>query len=109
MMAIFLLIATNSYFMYPVALRPGFFTGYRAAYGSIVIGNFPTRIRSTAAGVTCNLARAVSFVGPVLITTVAANWTTALAMPAVAALLAGILVWTLPETRGRNLAVPSEQ
>ncbi|MDA8337070.1 MAG: MFS transporter [Peptococcaceae bacterium] len=111
MMVIFLLTATNSAVMYLLALLLGFFTGYWAGYGSIVTENFPTRIRSTAAGVTYNLARAVSFVGPVLITTVAAaaSWTTALAMPAVAALLVGILVWTLPETRGRNLAVLDEQ
>ena len=111
MMGIFLLIATNSGFMYFLALLLGFFTGYWASYGSIVTENFPTRIRSTAAGVTYNLARAVSFVGPVLITTVAvaASWTVALSMSAVAALLVGILVWTLPETKGRNLAVLDEK
>jgi len=102
MMVIFLLIVTNSYFMYLMALLLGFFTGYWASYGSIVTETFPTRTRSTAAGVTYNLARAVSFVGPVLITSVAAaaSWTTALFLPAVAALLVGILVWTLPETTG---------
>ena len=111
MMVIFLLVATNSSFMYLMALLLGFFAGYWASYGSIVTENFPTRIRSTAAGVTYNLARAVSFVGPVLITTVAAaaSWTVALAMPTVAALLVGILVWALPETRARNLTLLDEK
>ena len=111
MMVIFLAVATNSAVMYLMAILLGFFTGYWASYGSIVTENFPTRIRTTAAGVTYNLARAVSFVGPLLITSVAAaaSWTTALSLPAVGALLAGILVWTLPETRGRNLAMLDEK
>jgi len=96
MMTIFLVFVTNSAFMYLVALPLGFGTGYWAGYGS---GNFSTPLRTTVDGVTYNLVHAVSFIGPVLITTVAAaaNWTAALCLPAVAALLAGLLGWALPE------------
>ncbi len=107
MIVVFLALVTNSAYIYLIVLLLGFFTGYWASYGSIVTETFPTRIRATGAGVTYNSSRAINLVGPVIVTTVAAatNWNLALAMPAVGALLAGLLIWTLPETKGRNLSM----
>ncbi|OAT81695.1 MFS transporter [Desulfotomaculum copahuensis] len=101
MIIVFLTLITNSLFIYAIVLLLGFFTGYWASYGSIVTENFPTKIRATAAGVTYNSARAINLIGPVIITSVAAatTWSIALAMPAFFALLAGLIVWTIPETK----------
>lgn len=103
---VFLAVVTNAGYMYAIVFLLGFFTGYWASYGSIITETFPTRIRSTAAGVTYNSARAINLFGPVIVTSVAAatSWNVALAMPAAGALLAGLLIWTLPETKGRDLS-----
>ncbi|MBE3588746.1 MAG: MFS transporter [Thermoanaerobacteraceae bacterium] len=105
MIGIFLALVTNAAYVYIIVLLLGFFTGYWASYGSIVTETFPTRIRATAAGVTYNCARAINLFGPVIVSSIAAatSWNMALAMPAVAATLAGLLIWTLPETKGRDL------
>ncbi|KLU63585.1 putative niacin/nicotinamide transporter NaiP [Peptococcaceae bacterium CEB3] len=107
MILLFLTFVTNSAYIYPIVLLLGFFTGYWASYGSIVTETFPTRIRATAAGVTYNFSRAINLAGPLIIASVAAaaSWNVALAMPALGALLAGILIWTLPETKGRDLSL----
>ncbi|KLU62410.1 putative niacin/nicotinamide transporter NaiP [Peptococcaceae bacterium CEB3] len=107
MIVIFLVLVTNSAYIYAVVFLLGFFTGYWASYGSIVTETFPTRIRATAAGVTYNFSRAINLVGPFIISSVAvaAGWNLALTLPAFAALLAGLLIWTLPETKGRDLSV----
>ncbi|MCS5695715.1 MFS transporter [Desulfofundulus thermocisternus] len=106
MIGIFLALVTNAAYVYIIVLLLGFFTGYWASYGSIVTETFPTRIRATAAGVTYNCARAINLFGPVIVSSIAAatSWNMALAMPAVAATLAGLLIWTLPETKGRDLS-----
>ena len=66
---------------------------------------FPTSVRAAALGIIYNTARGVQFLAPVIIGMVAARFTfgagIALAVPF--ALLAGAMVWTLPETKGVRL------
>ena len=66
---------------------------------------FPTSVRAAALGIIYNTARGVQFLAPVIIGLVAARFTfgagIALAVPF--ALLAGAMVWTLPETKGVRL------
>lgn len=110
MIGIFLAVVTNKPVVYLIVFLLGFFTGYWASYGSIVTETFPTRIRATAAGVTYNCARAINLFGPVIVATVAAatSWNLALSLPAVCAVLAGLLIWTLPETKGREITAGEE-
>ena len=66
---------------------------------------FPTSVRAAALGIIYNTARGVQFLAPVIIGIVAARATfgagIALAVPF--ALLAGAMVWALPETKGVRL------
>jgi MFS family permease len=66
---------------------------------------FPTSVRAAALGIIYNTARGVQFLAPVVIGMVAARFTfgagIALAVPF--ALLAGAMVWALPETKGVRL------
>jgi MFS family permease len=66
---------------------------------------FPTSVRAAALGIIYNTARGVQFLAPVVIGLVAARATfgagIALAVPF--ALLAGVTVWALPETKGVRL------
>jgi MFS family permease len=66
---------------------------------------FPTEVRAAALGIIYNLSRGVQFLAPVIIAAVAARWTfgAGIALAAPFALLAGIVVWTLPETKGVRL------
>ena len=56
-------------------------------------------------GIIYNLSRGVQFLAPVIIAAVAARWTfgAGIALAAPFALLAGLVVWTLPETKGVRL------
>ena len=62
-------------------------------------------MRAAALGIIYNLSRGVQFLAPVIIAAVAARWTfgAGIALAAPFALLAGIVVWTLPETKGVRL------
>ena len=66
---------------------------------------FPTRVRGAAIGIIYNLARGVQFLAPVVITWVAAraSFGAGIALAAPFALLAGAIVWLLPETKGKRL------
>jgi len=57
-----------------------------------------------------NLARGVQFFTPVVITMIAMNYGLGggISLAAIFALLTGAWVWTLPETKGRKLAVLHE-
>jgi hypothetical protein len=53
-----------------------------------------------------NLTRGIQFLAPVVIAAVAPRWGMegGIVLAAAFAVLAGAWVWTLPETRGRDLA-----
>ena len=95
------------FLMFLVGVGTGNFSGY----GPIFTELFPTRVRNTAMGTAFNLARGVQFFTPLIITWVAAQtWlgTTGglglgISIGAFFALLTGLWVWTLPETRGTRI------
>jgi MFS family permease len=81
----------------------GLGTGTWSSYGPMFSEIFPTRVRGTALAVIMNLSRGVQFVAPVVIAAVAPVWGMGggIALAAGFAALAGLWIWTLPETRGR--------
>ncbi len=96
-------------FMFLVGVGTGNFSGYGPIFSEL----FPTRIRNTAMGTAFNLARGVQFFTPLVITWVASRpWLDAegrlgmgISIGAFFALLTGLWVWTLPETRGTRILV----
>ena len=86
-------------------LLVGFGEGNWGCIGPLLNEVFPTSVRAAALGIIYNTARGVQFLAPVIIGIVAARSTfgagIALAVPF--ALLAGAMVWTLPETKGVRL------
>lgn len=86
-------------------LLVGFGEGNWGCIGPLLNEVFPTEVRAAALGIIYNLSRGVQFLAPVIIAAVAARWTfgAGIALAAPFALLAGIVVWTLPETKGVRL------
>ena len=86
-------------------LLVGFGEGNWGCIGPLLNEVFPTSVRAAALGIIYNTARGVQFLAPVIIGLVAARFTfgagIALAVPF--ALMAGAMVWTLPETKGVRL------
>ena len=66
---------------------------------------FPTSVRAAALGIIYNLSRGVQFLAPVVIAFVAArsSFGAGIALAVPFALLAGLTVWALPETKGVRL------
>ncbi|MBI5680764.1 MAG: MFS transporter [Methanobacterium sp.] len=83
----------------------GFGTGIFGGYGPLFSELFPTKIRNTATGAAFNLARGVQFFTPIIIALIATKYSLGVGifLAAIFALLTGIWVWTLPETKGRQL------
>ncbi len=85
----------------------GIGTGTWSNFGPFFSELFPTAIRNSALGAALNLARGVQFFTPVVITAVArAGYGLAggISLACFFSLLAGLWIWTLPETLGRDLA-----
>jgi MFS family permease len=82
-------------------------TGTWSCYGPYFSEIFPTRVRGAAMSVIMNVTRGVQFVAPVVITAVAGRWglSGGVALAAGFAVLAGLWVWTLPETVGARIEV----
>jgi MFS family permease len=85
----------------------GFGTGSWSCYGPFFSELFPTRVRGAAMSAIMNVTRGVQFVAPLAIAAVAGRWGLAggVALAAGFAVLAGLWVWTLPETAGAALEV----
>jgi MFS family permease len=84
----------------------GLGSGCTAGFGALLAELFPTDIRNFAMGATYNCARGVQFFAPVLVGWVVATHglSGGLSVPLVLAMATATWVWTLPETRGRDLA-----
>ncbi len=83
----------------------GFGTGFFGGYGPIMAELFPTKIRNTAMGTAFNLARGVQFFTPVIVVIVARYYGLGggISIASLFAVLAGLWIWTFPETRGKRL------
>jgi MFS family permease len=83
----------------------GLGTGTWSCYGPFFSELFPTRVRGAAMSTIMNVTRGVQFGAPLAIAAVAGRWGLAggVALAAGFAVLAGIWVWTLPETAGAAL------
>jgi MFS family permease len=82
-------------------------TGTWSCYGPYFSELFPTRVRGAAMSIIMNVTRGVQFLAPLVITGVAGRWGLAggVALAAGFAALAGLWVWTLPETAGARIEV----
>ena len=82
-------------------------TGTWSCYGPYFSELFPTRVRGAAMSIIMNVTRGVQFVAPLIIAGVAGRWGLAggVALAACFAVLAGLWVWTLPETAGARIEV----
>jgi MFS family permease len=84
----------------------GLGSGCTAGFGALLAELFPTDIRNFTMGTVYNSARGVQFFAPFLVSYFVAGYGLAggLGVPMVLALGTATWVWTLPETRDRNLA-----
>ncbi|HEX4494418.1 MAG TPA: MFS transporter [Thermoanaerobaculia bacterium] len=82
-------------------------TGTWSGYGAYFSELFPTRVRGAAMSILMNVSRGAQFAAPLVIVGVAARWGLAggVALAAGFAALAGLWVWTLPETVGVRIEV----
>lgn len=83
----------------------GLGTGSWSCFGPFFSELFPTRVRGAAMSTIMNVTRGVQFVAPLVIAAVASRWGLGggVALAAGFAVLAGLWVWTLPETAGATL------
>jgi len=87
-------------------LLVGIGTGTWSMFGPFFSELFPTPVRNTAVGSIFNVARGIQFFTPLIITAVArwAQLAGGIALAAAFALAAGAVIWSLPETRGREIS-----
>jgi MFS family permease len=87
--------------MFLVGVGTGIFSGYGPVFSEM----FPTRVRNTAMGSALNLARGVQFFAPLVITGIAAKHGLGggIGIGTIFLVIAGLWIWTLPETRGRSI------
>lgn len=85
----------------------GFFgSGYFSLFGAFIAELFPTRARGAAVGFCYNTGRALSAFAPTIVGLLSSTYGLggALTFLAIAYLAGAIAIFTLPETRGRQLA-----
>jgi len=86
-------------------------TGTWSNFGPFFSELFPTAVRNAAMGAALNLARGVQFFTPLIITRVAQagyGLSGGISLACLFSLLAGLWIWTLPETLGRDLKLLDE-
>jgi MFS family permease len=81
-------------------------SGCTAGFGALLAELFPTEVRNFAMGSAYNCARGVQFFAPMVVSSFVALYGVrgGLGVPLVLALATAAWVWTLPETRRRDLA-----
>ena len=94
-----------------VIFAMGLGSGCTAGFGALLAELFPTDVRNFAMGTAYNCARGMQLFAPVLVGFFVARHGLAggLGVPMVLALLTAAWVWTLPETRRRDLASIDER
>lgn len=82
-----------------------FGTGYFSGFGTITAEIFPTEVRASAQGFTYNIGRGLSAVAPFTIGALAKSHGLSIAFTLTSAffLLAALIAFALPETRGKQL------
>jgi MFS family permease len=83
----------------------GFGTGIWAGVAPTIAEMLPTRIRNTSLGLILNVTRGFQFFTPILIAALGARvgFGVTLSLGAVFSTLGALMVWILPETRGRSI------
>jgi MFS family permease len=83
----------------------GFGTGIWAGVAPVIAELLPTRIRNTSLGLLLNVTRGFQFFTPILIAALGARFGfgATLSLGAVFSTLGALMVWILPETRGRSI------
>ena len=83
----------------------GFGTGIWAGIAPMIAEMLPTRIRNTSLGLILNVTRGFQFFTPILIATLGTRvgFGATLSLGAAFSTMGAMLVWTLPETRGRSI------
>jgi MFS family permease len=99
------LLAEPSRF-WAVIFAMGLGSGCTAGFGALLAELFPTDVRNFAMGTVYNSARGVQLFAPVIVGLFVARHglSGGLGVPMVLAVLTAAWVWTLPETRQRDLA-----
>jgi len=90
---------------YIIGFLLGFFTGYWASFGTILSELFPTKIRGTFSGLAFNVGRTINFISPLLVGFLSGiyGWGIAISFSAIATFATSLIVWLLPETKGKIL------
>jgi len=92
---------------YPISFLLGFFaSGQAGGMGAYLAELFPTRIRATGQGVAYNVGRGIAAFGPFAVgglTSSIGLGPAILWVGAVAAMIGTAAVWSLPETRNRDI------
>ena len=85
----------------------GLGSGCTAGFGCMLAELFPTQVRNFAMGTTYNCARGIQFLAPIVVDYFVSKYGIAggLGVPLVLALATAAWVWTLPETRARDLSL----
>ena len=93
-------------YFWAVMFAMGLGSGCTAGFGALLAELFPTHIRNFAMGTSYNCARGVQFFAPMVVSLFVAldGVRGGLTVPLVLALATAAWVWTLPETRHRNLS-----
>jgi MFS family permease len=99
-----LLLRTGLFWTAMFAMGVG--SGCTAGFGALLAELFPTHVRNFSMGTAYNCARGVQFFAPIIVSAFVARYGVrgGLGVPLVLALATAAWVWTLPETRRRDLA-----